>query len=107
MKNYIEAGNTLDWTNGTGKEVVSGGIVVVGDLVAIAAGNIAADQDGVLYTSGVFELPKDTAAISLGKKVYSAGGKITSTAGSGNPVAGVAWADAAAADTACLVRLGS
>lgn len=105
MKNYIAAGNTLDWTNGTTAEVSSGDLVVVGDVVGVASGDIAVGGEGVLFTSGVYELPKDTTDISQGKTVYAASGKITATTGS--PVAGKAWKLAAKTDETCWVRLGN
>ncbi len=105
MKNYIEAGNTLDWTNSTTADVSSGDLVVVGDLVGVASGNIAAGGEGVLLTAGVFEIPKDTTEIAQGKTVYFSSGKATAT--SGSPIAGKAWKLAAKADATCWVRLGN
>lgn len=109
-KNYVEDGNTMDWTNDTGENVASGALIVVGDLCGIAASDIADDADGVLLMTGVFSVPKDnTKALSQGDKVYVASGKVTPDAGvdpAFNPVAGTAWKNAAIADTVGWVRLG-
>lgn len=105
MKNFIEAGHTLDWTNSTTADVSSGDLVVVGDLVGVASGNIAVGGEGVLFTSGVYELPKDTTEIAQGKTAYVSSGKVTAT--TGTPVAGKAWKLAAKTDATCWVRLGS
>lgn len=105
MKNYIEAGNTMDWHNSTAKDVVSGQIVAVKDTFGIASAKIAAGEAGVLLTAGVFELPKDAVEILQGKAVNFADGKVTTAAG-GQPI-GKAWKLAAVTDSTCWVRLGA
>lgn len=55
MQNYVQNGATLEWTNG-GTAVSSGDVVVVGDLVGIAAVDIAGGATGTIYIEGVFEV---------------------------------------------------
>ena len=58
MKNFIAPGNTLDWTNTTGADVLSGTPVPLGAVVGVAAGDTPAGGDGVLKVAGAFDLPK-------------------------------------------------
>lgn len=108
-KNYVEDGKTMDWTNGTTADVASGDLVAVGEVCGVAADDIAVGADGVLFMFGVFEVSKDkTVALSQGDKCYLGSAGVTSDAGTdtANPLAGTLWADAATADTTCVVRLG-
>lgn len=109
-KNYIEGGDSIDWTNTTGAVVHSGDLVVVGNICGVAAGDIPADAPGVLITTGVFSLPKAQEDITLGASLYAADGMLTVSAGDAdagqNVRVGTAWTDAAAADATVAVRLG-
>lgn len=69
MKNFIQDGKTIDYTNG-GSAISSGDVVVVGNLVCVALGDIANGETGVLATEGVYDLPKvDAAVIGQGESV--------------------------------------
>lgn len=108
-KNYVEDGNTMDWTNAGAADVKSGDMVVVGDLVGVAVADIPVSGDGVLLMTGVFSLPKSgVVTFEQGEKVYAVADGITNDPGSAplNPVAGTAWRAAAASDVICWVRLG-
>ena len=114
-KNYVEDGHTIDWTNSTDKDVVSGDLVVQGVLCGVAAGNIPVGGNGVLLTSGVFSLPKAAQEVSLGAAIFvSSDGVLTPESSTengdagtatGNMRVGTAWAAAAAADATVAVRL--
>lgn len=106
-KNYVEDGNTMDWTNNTGADVASGDPVPVGALLGVAHGDIADGEDGVLHMTGVIALAKDEAeAWSAGDKLYfDADTGFVGTSES-DVLAGTAWADAEAGDTDAPVRLG-
>ncbi|WP_434340190.1 DUF2190 family protein [Motilimonas cestriensis] len=106
MKNYQQDGNTTTWLNDTGAAVVSGELVIVGDLAGVAVKNIAIGESGTLITTGVVTLPKVTANdIAHGVTVYAtSAGNITTTA-SGNKLAGKAWTAAAAGTDAVDVKL--
>lgn len=106
-KNYVEDGKTMDWTNATGVDVVSGDPVVVGAQIGVAHADIADGADGVLHMTGVVALPKDEADTwSAGEKLYfdATSGNVTTTEGA--VIAGTAWADAVNGDTDAPVRLG-
>lgn len=105
MQNFKRKGETINnWRNDTGADVKGGRLVVVGDVVGVAASDITNGAPGVLAMEGVFELLKDNALIKQGQRVYvGAGGLVTATAGA-DP-AGVAWADAAAASATVLVKI--
>jgi predicted RecA/RadA family phage recombinase len=53
--NYKAIGSTIEWTNG-GTAVSSGDVVIVGDLVGIAAVDIANGATGTVHIEGVFEV---------------------------------------------------
>ena len=63
LKNFVQAGGTLDWTNGSGTDVPSGAVVVVGAQIGIASANIASGRSGTVYMEGVFTVPKVPAAV--------------------------------------------
>lgn len=63
--NYIQAGSTIEWTNGTGSAVSSGGVVAVGDqgVIGVAAVDIADGATGTVHIEGVFEVPCASASV--------------------------------------------
>lgn len=114
MKNYVQSGNTMTWTNDTGAAVASGDVVVVGNQIGVASVDIADGDAGELSMSGVYELPKATgAAITAGDAVVwdaSAGGFAPSsiTPATGD-VSGActAWAPAALSATTAMVKINT
>lgn len=69
-KTYVQPGNVLDWTNGTGAAVSSGDVVVVGQQIGVALVDIADGETGSLAMSGVFTCPKvAAAAIGQGEEI--------------------------------------
>lgn len=104
MQNMFRRGQTLTWRNDSGKTVKGGQLVIVGDLVGVAAKDITEDAQGALAMEGVYRLPKDNAAIAVGLRVFvDDDGKITSAAGDHPAVA--AWAPATDADSIVLVKI--
>ena len=111
MINYVQPGSRLTWTNG-GFAVTSGAVVVVGNLIGIATGDIGAGATGELAMDGVFTVPKVSGAvIAVGEKVMwdaSAGAFDDSAA---SPATGdvtvccVAWAAAGNGDTTLPVKI--
>ena len=71
MKNFIQEGEILDYLN-SGSAITSGSIVVVGEIVCVAAEDIAATTGtGALYTEGVFSVTKvGSQAWTVGDKVF-------------------------------------
>jgi len=63
MKNFVQPGNTLTFTNGTGAALASGEGVLLGTtgLFGVCAGAIAIAAIGEASVNGVFNLPKATA----------------------------------------------
>lgn len=107
--NYQQDGTTLDYLNAGADDILSGALVVAGGLAGVAHDTIPAGAWGVLHTAGVFVLPKAAEAVTVGQKLYVAGGKLTVEAGeaaAANPLAGTAWASAEADAGEVAVRLG-
>jgi predicted RecA/RadA family phage recombinase len=61
--NYVGEGKSELWTNGTGENVVSGQVVVIGETLGVALVDIANGASGTVQTEGVFTVPKVTAAV--------------------------------------------
>ncbi len=107
--NYYQDGNTMDWSNSTGKTVLSGQAVPVGNITGVAHGDIADGGEGVLHMAGVFILPKvDTETWERGAKLYlTAEGLLTAVVPADNAVvAGTGWITSGAGETESRVRLG-
>ena len=56
MNTKIQNGERLDWTNGTGSAVASGGAVIFGGRLALALVAIADTATGTIVTEGVHTL---------------------------------------------------
>jgi len=63
MNNYVQPGEVRNWTNGTGSAVVAGQVVVVGQQLAVATVDIASTATGEVKFTGVFTVPKVSAAV--------------------------------------------
>ncbi len=61
-------GNAIDYTPTSA--VLASQIVVINDMIAVAAVDIAADKLGSLRTKGVFTFPQDTGAITNGSDMF-------------------------------------
>lgn len=61
--NFVQQGESLEWTNGTGSAVSSGDVVVAGAQVGVAAVDIADSATGTVYMTGIFTVPKVSAAV--------------------------------------------
>lgn len=104
MKNFIQKGDTLTAT--APADVNSGDLVVVGNIIGVAAYDAASGADVEVDVEGVFELPKVlTDVIGQGDKLYwdSSVSKLTKTAGTGSkPLVG--FATTAAGNGVATVR---
>lgn len=75
MQNYIQPGVNL--TVPAPATVVSGTLVVIGNIVGIAAGDAASGEDLDLVTEGVFSYPKVSAdVLAVGDPVYFDGAEV-------------------------------
>ena len=61
--NSQQPGDVMTWTNATGSAVVSGQVVVVGKILAVALVDIANGASGSVALQGVFRVPKASAAV--------------------------------------------
>jgi predicted RecA/RadA family phage recombinase len=105
MKNYIQEGETMNYT--AGAAITAGQMVLVTGVVGIAVSDCASGAVGVMATMGVFEVAKEgTDAPAQGQIMYynATNGTATVTASS-NKVIGYAWAAAASGDSTVQVRL--
>lgn len=101
---YVQRGDKIDYTNGTGELVRAGQVVFIGDAVGIAGGDIAVNATGAVAIEGVYSFPNGSAAIEAGKPVFlGEDGKCTETKGD-TPRLGHTIAKAEANGTV-LVRL--
>lgn len=82
IKRLVPA-DTIDYTPSSA--VTAGDVVILGDIVGVASGDIAANVLGSLDVEGVFDLPKTSAVFAVGDPVYwsATGTPVTGTASSG------------------------
>lgn len=110
---YCHEGDSIEYTPVAA--VTDGDVIVTGDTIGIAQGDIVANVQGTLRVSGVFRVPKATGAIAKDAKVYwdadgspnvgtASTGAATGTA-MGNTRMGTAVAAAGSSDTYVLTRL--
>ncbi|WP_202301538.1 DUF2190 family protein [Dryocola clanedunensis] len=107
--NYYQDGNTMDWTNGTGADILSGQAVAVGNITGVAHDDIPAGEAGVLHMTGVFVLPKVADETwQRGAKLYlDDAGLVTAVAADAEAVVvGTAWITNNPGETETRVRLG-
>ena len=105
---FVHDGKAIDYRPPADLPV--GSVVVLGDLVGITKRAIKAGELGVLHTTGVFRLPKQTGAnkaIIFGKKVYwhLNTNEVRDTANSGK-LLGKSVQETGDDDADILVRLG-
>lgn len=106
MKNFVQEGEVLNYTVPNATSITSGDIVVVGDLVGVAAKSGEAEDKIAVNLEGVFELPKVAGALTQGQKVYVVNGEITADDDNGgNVFAGWAFEAAENAAETALVKL--
>ncbi|MGM0703881.1 MAG: DUF2190 family protein [Pseudomonadota bacterium] len=111
--NYVQDGQTIHWTNGTGSDVASGDPVVVGGLLCVAVTDIPDGDSGALIAEGVAEIPKASgSAINQGTSVDfdasegRADGDLTPAAGDLTGC-GVAWKSADSDAETVMVKLNA
>jgi predicted RecA/RadA family phage recombinase len=105
MKNYVQAGDVLDFIAPTGG-VVSGGGYVHGQAFAVASATAAEGETYAGVVEGVVNLPKATGAIGEGALVYwDAAAKNATTTATSNKKIGYATAAQVSADATVNVKL--
>ncbi|SEO04143.1 Predicted phage recombinase, RecA/RadA family [Paracoccus alcaliphilus] len=104
-KNFIQPGNTLTIPAPAG--VLSGDVVIAGEIVGIAQGDAGAGEPCDVTTVGVWELPKVAAdAVTVGAPIYwDADDSLATTTAAGNTRLGTAVEAAASGAATVKVRL--
>lgn len=70
MKNHINSGGDVSYTNGGGTTIAAGTPVVIHSTIGVAVADIPAGATGTLAISGRFTLPKVSAAVfAVGEKL--------------------------------------
>lgn len=106
---FWQKGEALDYRNSTTALIEADTILVVGDRIGVAGGDIPPGELGSIIVGGaVFEMPKaGDAAIGAGKEVFWDGTGITAESGTGTVKAGYAAQDAAADADRILVCINA
>lgn len=111
MKNFVQCGDTLNFTNSTGDTLLGGSVQIFGSIPGVLVADIPDGETGALQTEGVFSLPKATGGgtgISAGDRVYwNADDEIVEKTASGNVLLGTCTETAATTDDTVNVRLVS
>lgn len=103
---YWQKGETLEYTNTSGKKISANDLVALKERVGVAAADIEPGETGELHMCGVFQCVKTGQnEISMGMNVFFDGDGITETEEDNIP-AGYAAGDAAASDASVLVKIG-
>lgn len=106
MKNRIQRGITLEWTNSTGNLVVSGQVIPLASRIAIAASDISNGKSGSVDTEGVFEIEKTTGeSMAFGDELHfdTVTKKLTKTPSATTRYAGMCANSAGAGSSATSV----
>lgn len=104
MKNFVKIGEVLDYT--ADANILSGDLVIKGDLVGVAVTDIANGEVGSVNLKGVYKFPKVTGAITQGAKLYwVVADKSLTTTASGNTLVGVANKGAGSGDATAELLL--
>lgn len=106
MKNYLQSGDVL--TIPAPATIVSGAVVIVGQLKGVAVTDAASGAPVAVQTRGVFTLPKEAAqAVTLGAAIYwDATPGVATTTATDNTLIGYATAAAGASAATVDVKIG-
>lgn len=102
---YQQKGDTLNYINPTDDFVTAGTLILFGSICGIAATDMVSGQLGTIATTGVWQMPKDTAEITGGAKVYYDEENDVVTATANDAFVGIAVENADAAAATVAVRL--
>lgn len=70
MRNYIQDGCVMNYSNSSGSTIASGDVVKVGNLIGVAGKDIADGDSGPVNLEGVFSLTK------VGSQAWAQGDKV-------------------------------
>ena len=112
MKNSVQDGDSLAFTNTTGSDIAAGDVVELKHCLGIAATDIPNGGTGTVYLEGVYTVPKVAAAVFVqGEKLIWIHASLSfddssAVAAAGDITGGaVAWEDGAAAATTATIKL--
>ena len=63
MKNFVQEGHRITYTNGGSTTISSGTVLAIGQFLAVACNDIAAGATGECATRGVYTCPKVSGAV--------------------------------------------
>ncbi len=116
-KTYIQPGDMLDYTNGSGVDIVSGEPILIGTILAIATSDIADGASGVVAVAEVHAVRKATGAVTQGQLLYwdadgnpvglASGIGCLTTTSTDNTLVGFAAAAAAESDANVNIKLNA
>lgn len=104
--NYIQPGNTLMYTNIGTETVLSSDVVVVGSRIGVSKTNIEPGDSGAVEMTGVWALPKSSAALAQGDVVHWNGSQLVKTSTAETTPAGYVFESADASDDVVNVKIG-
>jgi len=106
MAEYLQRGETLDYTNTADDLIPADAVVTITDRIGVTGCPIPPGKTGSLHMVGVFEIKKTgTAAIAMGQTVYFDGTGITDVPDSAVKAGYAAAAPADTADASVLVSI--
>lgn len=63
MKNYVDNGTTLNYTNTSGATIPSGRVLKIGNIIGVALADILNNETGAVQIRGKVTAPKVSAAV--------------------------------------------
>lgn len=106
MANYVQRGETIDYTNAGASKIAVGEVVTLTNRIGIASTDIPVGTVGALNVIGVYDIPAlGTEALTVGQAIYFKDGKVQATATDAVP-AGWVIAPKATAGTVARVKIG-
>lgn len=107
MAEYIQRGESIDYTNNSDTKIKANDVVVMTGHIGVAGCDIEIGQTGSLHLVGVYKMPTDTESFEIGQAAYydAAAKKITPTATNNIP-AGWVIAKVTKGENYALVKIG-
>ncbi len=107
MKNFIQVGDIIDYTNAS-TAIAAGAVVVIGNRIGVAVTDIPSGATGALRVRGVVELKSVSGEIAQGAQVYwHTSNGITTSSDGGAALAGFATEKSASTVLTCRVSLNA
>lgn len=104
--NFVQPGNVMDYQNSSTADIESGDVVEFESSIGIALVDIPMGESGSVQVTGVFRLPKSTAALEQGKLVFWKESQIVAATSEGAVPAGTVFFPADASTPEVEVKIG-